>query len=191
MTLTMNETATPRFLDPDAWSGKIYLDGQWVAGSGGDIPVIEPATGAEIGRVGIATPADVARAAAGAAAAQKAWAAAPHPVRAGVLRKAAALMEQHAEEIMDWNVREVGSVPALAGFALHVGSQECYEAAALPSHPLGQILSSEEHLPSACRSAWSGWFHHSTCRSSSASARWRRRSRSATLLCSSLTPARR
>jgi len=143
MTITMNETA-PGLIDPDAWSGRIYIDGEWVSGSAGDIPVIEPATGAEIGRVGIASPADVTRAAAGAASAQKAWAATPHPVRAAVLRKAAALLEQHAEEIMDWNVREVGAVPALAGFALHVGAQECYEAAALPSHPLGQVLSSEE-----------------------------------------------
>ena len=144
MTLTMSESTTNKFLDSAAWSGKIYINGEWTNGGGGDIPVIEPATGEELGRVGIATTADVARAAAGAAAAQKAWAATPHPVRAGVLRKAAALMEQHADEIMDWNVREVGSVPALAGFALHVGAQECYEAAALPSHPLGQLLSSEE-----------------------------------------------
>ncbi|WP_081882222.1 benzaldehyde dehydrogenase [Cryobacterium sp. MLB-32] len=144
MTLTMNHTDAPRFLDPVAWSGRIYIDGAWVSGSGGHIPVIEPATGAEIGRVGIAGPTDVTTAAANAADAQKAWAATPHPVRAGVLRRAAALLEQHAAEIMDWNVREVGAVPALAGFALHVGAQECYEAAALPSHPLGQMLSSEE-----------------------------------------------
>ncbi|TFC24062.1 aldehyde dehydrogenase family protein, partial [Cryobacterium glucosi] len=87
MTLTVNETATTPFLDPAAWSGKIYINGEWVAGSGGDLPVIEPATGDEIGRIGIATPVDVARAAAGAAAAQKAWAATAHPVRAAVLRR--------------------------------------------------------------------------------------------------------
>jgi benzaldehyde dehydrogenase (NAD) len=144
MTLTVNETATTPFLDPAAWAGKIYINGEWVAGSGGDLPVIEPATGDEIGRIGIATPADVARAAAGAAVAQKAWAATAHPVRAAVLRRAAALLEEHADEIMDWNVREVGAVPGLAGFALHVGAQECYEAASLPSHPLGHVLSSEE-----------------------------------------------
>ncbi|TXN29512.1 aldehyde dehydrogenase family protein [Lacisediminihabitans profunda] len=144
MTLTMDPATTGQFLDPNIWAGKIYLNGEWVPGSGGDIPIVEPATGEELGRAGMATPADVTRAAAGAAAAQKAWAASPHAVRAGVLRKAAALLEQHAEEIMDWNVREVGSVPPLAAFALHVGAQECYEASALPSHPLGQILSSEE-----------------------------------------------
>ena len=94
--------------------------------------------------VGIADAADVARAAEGAARAQKEWAALPHPARAAVLRRAGQLWEEHAEEISGWNIREVGAIPPLAGFALHVTAAECYEAAALPSAPLGSILSSEE-----------------------------------------------
>jgi benzaldehyde dehydrogenase (NAD) len=53
------------FMDESVWRGKIYSGG-WVGGdlgTGLDAPVIEPATGQEIGRTGIATPADVARAA--------------------------------------------------------------------------------------------------------------------------------
>jgi acyl-CoA reductase-like NAD-dependent aldehyde dehydrogenase len=53
------------FMDESVWRGKIYSGG-WVGGdlgTGRDAPVIEPATGQEIGRTGIATPADVARAA--------------------------------------------------------------------------------------------------------------------------------
>ena len=61
-------------MDEAVWRGKIYSSG-WVDGGGGDAAVIEPATGAELGRTGIATPADVARAAQLAAAAQPAWAA--------------------------------------------------------------------------------------------------------------------
>jgi benzaldehyde dehydrogenase (NAD) len=144
MTLIRDETSTVPFLDPVAWSGRIHIDGEWVVGGGGTRPVIEPATGEILGEIGLASVVDVTRAAATAAAAQKAWGATPHPARAAVLRRAAALMEQHADEIMDWNIREVGCVPALAGFALHVGAAECYEASALPSHPLGQLLSSEE-----------------------------------------------
>ena len=68
----------------------------------------------------------------------------PHPARAAVLRRAGQLWEQHAEEIGGWNIREVGAIPPLAGFALHVTAAECYEASALPSAPLGSILSSEE-----------------------------------------------
>ena len=94
--------------------------------------------------VGIADAADVARAAEGAARAQKEWAALPHPARAAVLRRAGQLWEEYADEISGWNIREVGAIPPLAGFALHVTAAECYEAAALPSAPLGSILSSEE-----------------------------------------------
>ena len=50
------------FMDETVWRGKIYSDG-WVNGAGGDAAVIEPATGQEIGRTGIASPADVAHAA--------------------------------------------------------------------------------------------------------------------------------
>ena len=51
-------------MDESAWRGKVFLGG-WSPGGGGDTAVTEPATGAEIGRVGLAAPADVARAAAG------------------------------------------------------------------------------------------------------------------------------
>ena len=69
------------FLDEAAWRGRVYSDG-WVSAAGGEAAVTEPATGAELGRTGIAAPADVARAVRRAAAAQPAWAAllaAPYP----------------------------------------------------------------------------------------------------------------
>ncbi|QEW04508.1 aldehyde dehydrogenase family protein [Microbacterium lushaniae] len=139
-TLTQSDT----LLDASVFAGRIFIDGEWVAGGAGEIPSIEPATGATLAMVGMADGADVARAAAGAARAQKEWAALPHPARAAVLRRAGALWEQYADEISGWNIREVGAIPALAGFALHVSAAECYEASALPSAPLGSILSSEE-----------------------------------------------
>ncbi|MGH3188156.1 MAG: hypothetical protein ACRDPY_11210 [Streptosporangiaceae bacterium] len=40
-------------MDEAVWRGKIYSDG-WVSGAGGDAAVIEPATGAELGRTAIA-----------------------------------------------------------------------------------------------------------------------------------------
>ncbi|WP_309708652.1 aldehyde dehydrogenase family protein [Pseudolysinimonas sp.] len=131
-------------LDEATFAGKIYIDGEWVTGAGGEIPSIAPATGETLVSVGLAGPADVTRAAASAHVAQQAWAASPHPVRAAVLRRAAQLWEEHAEEIMGWNVKEVGAIPPIAGFALHVTASECYEASGLPSAPVGSILSSEE-----------------------------------------------
>ncbi|HWM17551.1 MAG TPA: aldehyde dehydrogenase family protein [Microbacterium sp.] len=141
---TYTPTDQTLLLDPTVFAGKIFIDGEWVAGGGGEIPSLEPATGETLAMVGIAGAADVARAAEGAARAQKEWAALAHPARAAVLRRAGQLWEQHADEIGGWNIREVGAIPPLAGFALHVTAAECYEASALPSAPQGSILSSEE-----------------------------------------------
>ncbi|MEJ3749189.1 aldehyde dehydrogenase family protein [Actinomycetes bacterium KLBMP 9797] len=139
------------FLDPSTWTNRIFIDGEWVAGSAGGRDVIEPATGAVLGRAGLANADDLAKAVERAAEAQPAWAATPHPERAAVLRRAAQLWAAHGEEISWWNVREVGAVPGMAGFALHVAEQECYEAAALPSQPYGQLLASEQPRLSMAR----------------------------------------
>jgi hypothetical protein len=40
-------------MDEAVWRGKTYSGG-WIAGDGGDAAVIEPATGAELGRTGLA-----------------------------------------------------------------------------------------------------------------------------------------
>ncbi|HEY5049883.1 MAG TPA: aldehyde dehydrogenase family protein, partial [Acidothermaceae bacterium] len=131
------------FLDDSRWKGQIFVGGSWVPGAGGVVDVIEPATGATLAQSGLAGPTDVAAAAISASEAQREWAALPHPARAAVLRKAGALWAEHAEEISWWNIREVGAIEGMAGFAVHVAEQECYEAAALPSRPYGELLSSE------------------------------------------------
>jgi benzaldehyde dehydrogenase (NAD) len=131
-------------LDKDRWQDLIFEGGSWRPGSGPTTDVIEPATGDALAQVNMATPDDVSRAAKVAAEAQRDWAAQPHSARAAVLRKAAALWAEHAEEIIWWNVREVGAIPGLAGFAVHVAEQECWEAAALPSQPYGSLIPSEE-----------------------------------------------
>ncbi|WP_049560813.1 benzaldehyde dehydrogenase [Nonomuraea sp. SBT364] len=133
------------------WQGKIFKAGGWTAGGAGDYAVVEPATGGELGRMGLASPADVAEAARTAAGAQREWAALPHTARAAVLRRAGDLWRRHADEISGWNVREVGAVPGMAGFALHVASEECYEAASLPGRAIGEVLPSEEPRLSLAR----------------------------------------
>ncbi len=132
-----------KLLDGAEWAGNIFVDGYWKPGSAGDAAIIEPATGDELGRTGRAGAEDVTAAAASAARAQLEWAALPHPERAAVLRRAGDLFTQHADELSGWNVREVGAVPGMAGFALHVASEECYAASGLPSASLGEILPSE------------------------------------------------
>ncbi|HLN77544.1 MAG TPA: benzaldehyde dehydrogenase [Nocardioidaceae bacterium] len=138
-------------LDGVDWQGNIFKGGEWQAGHGGDYAVVEPATGAELGRMGQATRDDVAEAGRIAQEAQRAWAATPHTARAAVMRRAGDLWSEHAEEISGWNVREVGAVPGMAGFALHVAAEECYEAAGLPGRAIGEILPSEQPRLSMAR----------------------------------------
>ncbi|MPZ28450.1 MAG: aldehyde dehydrogenase family protein [Micromonosporaceae bacterium] len=126
-------------LEPKIWEGQIYSGG-WTAPRGGTAPIVEPATGTALGTTGLATAEDVAAASAAAAAAQPEWAATSFEERAAVLRRAGALIEQHADELHTWMIRETGSVPGMVGFGTHVASQECYEAAALASRPVGEIL---------------------------------------------------
>jgi acyl-CoA reductase-like NAD-dependent aldehyde dehydrogenase len=131
------------FLKEETWNGQVYSGG-WVTPEGGDAAVIEPATGRELGRIGIAAPDDVTRAVQLAAAAQPAWAALPHTERAAVLRRAASLWEANAAEIEDWVIRESGKVGPAAQFETHVSVNEIYEAATLPSRPYGDLLPSEQ-----------------------------------------------
>ena len=137
-------------LDPAWWSGSIF-NGTWTQSSGGDAAVVEPATGQELGRIGVADARDVERSAGRAVAAQREWAATPFLERAAVLRRAGALIEEHADDIVGWLVRESGSITPKARFEIHVGSQECYEASTLPSRPLGEVIPSEQRRLSLAR----------------------------------------
>src|SRR5687767_7956825 len=119
-------------MDPKVWTGQIFSNG-WTSSHAGDAAVVEPATGHEIARTGLADAEDIAAAVAAAKAAQHEWAATSFEERAAVLRRAGHLFEQHAEDIHHWIVREAGSIPPKAGVETHVASQECYEAAALAS----------------------------------------------------------
>ena len=130
-------------LDPQTWTGKIFVDG-WVDGGGGTADAVEPATGERLGTYGLADVTDVQRAARTAAQAQKEWAARKPDERAAVLRRAGELFEQHAADIQDWIVREAGSIPPKAGLETHIAAGECFEASALPTHPSGDVLATNE-----------------------------------------------
>jgi len=138
------------FLDQADWTGKVFVDG-WQPGSGGDAAVVEPATGKEIGRHGRATADDVSRAAARAAEAQPGWAATGYQERAAVLRRAAQLFEEHAEEIQGWIVPETGAIPPKAQLETWFASSTCHESAALTSHPYGQLLQTRDPVLSMAR----------------------------------------
>ncbi|QKW53995.1 benzaldehyde dehydrogenase [Streptomyces buecherae] len=137
-------------LDPSHWSGKVAIGG-WTPAAGGQTSVVEPATGDTLEHVGSANPEDVARASERAAAAQRQWARTPYTERAAVLRRAGDLFTRHADEIHHWLIREAGCVPGKAAFETNLAAQECYEAAALASRPLGELLPSAEPRLSMAR----------------------------------------
>jgi benzaldehyde dehydrogenase (NAD) len=130
-------------LDGAGWAGKIYSSG-WTAAQGGTLPTTEPATGAVLAEVGLASRGDVEQAARAAAAAQPGWAARTGPERAALLRQAARVLEDNHEEFESWLVREGGAVPGKAAFEVQLVLGELWEAAALPTQPWGHLLPASE-----------------------------------------------
>jgi len=128
-------------LDASTWDGRVF-NGEWVAPRGGPLPVSEPATGETLTVAGLADADDVRASAQAAAVAQREWAAVGFEEKAAVLRRAGQLIEDHAEEIMQWVSRETGATAAIAGLAQHVAAQECFEASSLPSRAYGSLIPS-------------------------------------------------
>jgi benzaldehyde dehydrogenase (NAD) len=136
-------SSAPGLMDPQVWAGRIF-DGEWITAGAGEYPVVEPATGAQLGAVGQASVEDVRRAAQRAAEAQKQWAAAPFAVRAQVLRRSAELWDAQPADVFDWYIRESGSTATKAGFDFHLAANACHGAAATAIQPYGETLRSEE-----------------------------------------------
>ncbi|MEU0590227.1 MULTISPECIES: aldehyde dehydrogenase family protein [Streptomyces] len=127
-------------VDTAGLAGTVFSDGWRSASGDAVVEVVEPATGKTLARAGVAAAADVARAAAGAARAQPAWGALPAAARAAVLRRAAAVLEEHRAEVVRWLVREGGAVRAKAETEIADAVEELLQAAALPTQPHGQVL---------------------------------------------------
>lgn len=136
-------------MDAQVWGGKLF-NGEWIAAAQ-SVNVDEPATGDVLTRVGSATPDEMRQAAEAAHAAQPAWAATPFEERAAVFRKAAALLEQHGEELAPWIVRETGSIGGKAGFELQSATTLLWEAAAMLTQPHGLLLPSSKGVISMAR----------------------------------------
>lgn len=130
------------FLDAKQWQGRLFT-GSWRAPDGGFSRVVEPATGADLGTVGVASTDELATSIEQARDAQRAWAAAPHGERAAVLRRAGELWQRHSAEIQQWLIRESGATTAKAAYEVHGAAAECFEASGLPSLPTGEVIPSE------------------------------------------------
>jgi benzaldehyde dehydrogenase (NAD) len=126
------------WLNESEWNGRVYSGGWQTVEQHHD--VLEPATGQVLTRIGMASPADIAAAAASARAAQVVWAETGYEERAALLRRVAALLQQNSNEIVDWIVREAGAVRARAEYELGAVVKATLDAACMPSQPQGLVL---------------------------------------------------
>ena len=125
-------------LSPDTFGTVLYAG--HAAAAENTIPILEPATGDTIGRMAVATPADVDAAVVRLTAGQKKWAAAPQSQRAAVLREAGRLLETNMPELAEWFVREAGCTVGKAYFELTISAQAFYAAAGLTAEPVGELF---------------------------------------------------
>lgn len=104
------QSANGNLLHESCWSGRIF-NGAWVEAGGGSAPVLEPATGEILTRVGTGDAADIAIASRSAAEAQREWVRMQPRERAEIFHRAAVLLQRDAEALTQWIVRETGSIP--------------------------------------------------------------------------------
>jgi len=138
------------FLDAAAWAGKVF-NGGWVASAGGVRDVVEPATGKVMAAVGIADAQDVGLATAAAAQAQKSWAQVAPREKAAVFQRAAALFQQHFDELALYVARETGAILPKGQHEVREAITLCHLAAAMPLQAQGQILPSASGTTSLAR----------------------------------------
>ena len=93
---------------PHYTAPELFINGEWIAATGLDQPVINPATGVEIGRVPLATPALAQRALDAAEAGFALWRATPPATRAAILTRAAQTLRQMAPQAALDLVQEMG-----------------------------------------------------------------------------------
>ncbi len=88
---------------------QLFINGQWCDAEGGrTLPVFNPATGTEIGRLAHAGIPDLERAAQAAQKGFGLWRDVPAIERSAILRKAAALMRERAPQIAQLLTQEQG-----------------------------------------------------------------------------------
>lgn len=129
-------------LDPLLSHGRVYDGGQWRTPRGGTRTVIEPARGEVLAVTGIANAEDMTDAIERAHAAQPAWAALGPRDRAAVFHRAAAVLQQHFDELALAVARETGGILPKGQHEVREAITLCQLAAALPMQAQGEVLPS-------------------------------------------------
>ncbi len=141
MTMTQPAAQTGQktaFFDKGTWEGRTYLGGWTMLKATAD--AVSPSTGARVGSYALADPDDVQTAVDLAVSAQRTWASTSPEEKAAVLRRAAALIEQHSDVLAQWLAEEAGSAPGKAAFEAGLVASEFHLASATAMMPYGQLL---------------------------------------------------
>lgn len=118
-----------------------YIAGSWTPSRGAEtLPVLNPASGAELGRTPLSTRADVDAAVQAAKKAFPAWRATPPVERARVLFRLKALLEEHKEELARDLVREHGKVLAETRGEIQRGIENVEHACGIPTLMMGDTV---------------------------------------------------
>ncbi|WP_181801553.1 aldehyde dehydrogenase family protein [Streptomyces shenzhenensis] len=123
---------------------ELLIEGKEIgAQSGRTTPVINPSTGQKYATVAASGVEDVNRAVDAAQAAFEDWAKTDPYTRREIFAKAADLMEQRREHIVDLMVGEVGATRLWASFNVTLAAEMLRETAALITAPLGEVLTTQ------------------------------------------------
>ncbi|WP_290684705.1 MULTISPECIES: NAD-dependent succinate-semialdehyde dehydrogenase [unclassified Haematobacter] len=123
---------------------QLHIDGAWCDGTGGWIPVVDPATEEEIGRVAWAKQADLDRALAAAEKGFEIWKNTGVMDRVKVMRKAAALLRERADDIAWKMTREQGKPLAQAKGEILAGAETIEWFAEEGRRTYGQVIPSRQ-----------------------------------------------
>ena len=128
-----------QILNPDQWKGNIF-NGQWRAALGGTLTVREPATGEVLAE---ANAADAESSIKAAVEAQRVWAKVAPRERAGIFRRAAAILQEHFDELVMWVVRETGGIIPKGQLEIREAIELFNMAAAMQHENQGFVLPSQ------------------------------------------------
>lgn len=122
---------------------QLFIHGQWVAGQSSRINTdTDPYTGDTLAEIRQATQEQLNTAYQAAQQAQKKWGPTLPQERAGLLMRVAQIMDERAEEIIGWIIRESGSTRLKATIEWMSAKGMVLEAASFPSRMAGDILPS-------------------------------------------------
>ena len=130
-------------LNEPTWRGKLFLNG-WHETSGEAFSVLDKATGQSLSELRRASPTEVAQAAEVARSAQPIWHGMPYEERAAIFRRAARFVEDHADELATWIMRETGGIRPKADTELHMAAGILHASAAMLTEPQGLLLPSDD-----------------------------------------------